>query len=159
EDAARLYYRDGDGTPDLWEVCRTNSTTRWNNIRFRYFDGDTDAVGVNHENFGNVFSTQNFTMQYMSSWSKKLIFYSYTPFLTATAYRPSFTLPDLGTGNVNQQTKIIPEAWFFGTGTLYFSAEAAASVGTYPFLRAGQSRYVAQSLPSWDNRHNYDYIY
>src|SRR5690606_19277855 len=85
--------------------------------------------------------------------------YSYTPFLTATAYRPSFTLPDLGTGNVNQQTKIIPEAWFFGTGTLYFSAEAAASVGTYPFLRAGQSRYVAQSLPSWDNRHNYDYIY
>lgn len=156
EEAMRLYYKDG--TTDLWEVCRNRSGLQWQNIKFRYFDGDLTAATPDHPDYGNQFQTKNHTMDINRSWSRKFTFYSYAPFLTATSYRPAFTLPDLATGSSTQGTKAIPAAWFYGTSTLYFSKEVE-SLNTSPFIKAAQSRHPAQGMSLFANYSDYDYVY
>lgn len=156
EEANRLFYQGGSA--DLWEVCRNNSQSRWQNVRFRYFDGDTTAPSTDHPSFGNQFTSKNFTFQYSGSWSRKIHFSNILPFLNATVYRPAFTLPDLGTGSINQATKNLVARWFYGTGTFYFSNEIE-SANTSPFIKGGPSRHPMQALSLFATYPNYDYVY
>ncbi|MFA5584705.1 MAG: hypothetical protein WDA09_10875, partial [Bacteriovoracaceae bacterium] len=159
DEAQRLYVKDLSNTNELWELCKNRTNKRWPNIRFRYFDGDQEDATPDHPDFGNSYITKAHELNFNGAWSRKLNFYHYTPFLTATVYRHSFILPDLMTGEPDQSQQVIPEAWFHGPASLYYTSEHQASISAYPFSRGGFSRTFAQTLNFWNLRDDYDYIY
>ena len=159
DEGKRLIFRASD-PKELWEICRQSSGTAWNNIRFRYFDGDYSNPAATHPDFGTSFTSTNFSIDHASTWSRKLNFTNIIPLLTATVYRPEFILPALATGQPIHASQTIPETWFYGANTVYNTLEVDP-LNYYPyFIKGGFARHPAQALPVFNTqKNNYDYIY
>ncbi|MGE3609949.1 MAG: hypothetical protein AB7I27_10220 [Bacteriovoracaceae bacterium] len=157
EEGTRFFSREAQnaGGDGLWEYCITSGNNSWNNINTFYYDGDGST-------YGNKFSLNTYSLQQQQYASAKLIPYSPSPALTATLYRPAFTLPQLRDQNnvVISTTKNIPERWFYGIGIggtgFFYDLNDPGQAS--PFIQGDDSRLFAQTLTSFADVSQYDYV-
>jgi hypothetical protein len=154
EEGGRYFSREAEaaGGGSLWEYCEGNvGQIRWNDITIDYYDGDlTDsALPYGAKSRLNLYSYAIF-----QSASGKLIPYNVTPYLSATIYRPSYTLPTI----TNHTAKTFPDTWFYGITTDLFTAKDDPA-NLSPFIQGDEARNYLPTTTAFGNRATYDYIY
>lgn len=148
-----------DSGKNLWEFCKmSNYATKWGNITINYYDGDNTAPGALSPVYGNKFTINGWTFEGQQGNHAKLIPFSFEPWLSATMWRPSFTLPNLGTGMAKHTPRVIPEFWFYGTSSEFFNLETDP-LQTNDFIKAGTSRNIVPTLTAFAGGGSYDYVY
>lgn len=146
-------------TTGEWEFCRnlymSNTGQGWDRVSFSYFDGDTTAPGRLSPTYGNRFELPEYARNFQTRWPAKLIPDTFSPWLTATLYRPSITLPPTS----NSPSINIAPAWFFGSVPGSFLESAAIDLLNVPaFSKAEKSRNYVTTMSSF-NPAGYDYVF
>lgn len=157
EEATRLFYLNGG--ENLWTDCIVRNSQKLD-VTFRYFDGDTSDPNRVDSSFGNSFLTDKLTLELQQSIDRKITPYNINPFITASVYRPAFTLPALSTGLSQHNNAVnFAEQFFYGLGTKYFRRFQDVN-NTSQFVKGDYARHVLPLLSTWQSKKNeYDYIY
>jgi hypothetical protein len=153
EEAGRLFNRDleSSGGSGLWEYCTYESYVTFNNIRLEYYDGDLSDSSLP---YGTRFALPAFNQGISQNSSAKIIPVAPTPWLGATVYRPTFTVPTLYPGKPGQ---MMPESWMYGLiNTYYFIKDDPSQPSQY--VQGDEARDHVPSLASFSNASSHDYV-
>ena len=153
EEGIRYFSRQDEaaGGADLWQFCQASSTViYWNNVSIDYYDGDLSDPALP---YGSRFSLANYNYQANQSSAAKLLPYYPMPWITATIYRPGFSVP----ANSAKAGYTVPAYWFYGISTaFYFVKDDPAQAS--PFIQGDESRNYVTTLASFADAATHDYV-
>lgn len=153
EELSRLFNRDLEaaGGAGLWEFCSSATSTFFNNINFHYYDGDLSDPS---KPYGERYRLPLFQFSVNNAVSTRLVPYAPFPWMTATIYRPSFSIPTIRTGK-NAMTR--PAVWYYGSSNTFYTLRDDPAQ-TSQFIQADESRDHVPSLPGFSDSATHDYV-
>jgi hypothetical protein len=158
DEGTRFFSGTDNNGVNLWPFCSTvHMSASYGNVQFQYYDGDGAAPGATSTTYGTRTTLSNFTIQVNQGPPARMILNNFTPFLTATLYRPAFSYPAVGMP-LNLPIRAIPEQWFYGLAQGFFRL-VNEPTQTSPLIQGDKSRTFVTTLPAWGERGNFDYIY